>query len=234
MPDGIRTNGMSSAASALRYWERRQEVTANNLANVSTTGFKAERAFAQMMSDALPTAQTSTDMRPGALKDTGSPMDVSIEKEGFFVVGTPGGERLSRGGSFHLDASRQLVDTDGNALLGEGGPIIVPDGAMTIDHDGAVKVEGRPVGRLRLERVDPKTELQHEGGTLFIPPSVRKPLADDQRTVRQGALEESNVSSVSALVDMIAVQRAYASVQKTVTTLDGIRGVISNELGKPV
>jgi flagellar basal body rod protein FlgG len=70
---------MSSAASALRYWERRQEVVANNLANVSTDGFKGERVFARMMGDALPVPETATDVRAGAFRQTGNALDVAIE-----------------------------------------------------------------------------------------------------------------------------------------------------------
>src|SRR3954471_61611 len=102
-------NGMTSAAGALRYWERRQEVTANNLANVSTDGFKAERVFGKLM-DGAPVIGTRTDRRDGALRQTGSHLDLAIGGDGFFVVNTPAGERLTRGGSLRLDADEFLAD----------------------------------------------------------------------------------------------------------------------------
>jgi flagellar basal-body rod protein FlgF len=228
-------NGLSAAASALRYWERRQEIASNNLANVSTDGFKGERVFARMLGDALPVAQAATDTRAGSLRETHAPLDVAVMGEGYLVVDTPNGERFSRGGSLQLDADRRLVDPSGHPVLGERGPITVPQGAdLTIDASGTLKVDGKPVDRLRLERAGPGAELAHEGGNLLVPDAARAPLADRERGVRQGFVEESNVNAVASMVDMIAVQRAYASVQKAVTTMDAVRGTAVNEIGKPV
>jgi flagellar basal body rod protein FlgG len=226
--------GLSAAASALRYWERRQEVASNNLANVSTDGFKGERVFAQMLDGALPAARTANDLRAGTVRETHDPLDLSIRGPGFFVVDTPNGERLTRGGSFQLDASRRLVDGSGHPVLGENGPITIPDGTIEIDAKGVLSVDGKVVDRLRLEQPGKGAELAHEGGTLFVPDTARQPVADGERGVRQGFVEESNVNTVGSMVDMIAVQRAYASVQKAVTTIDAIRGTAVNDLGKPV
>jgi flagellar basal body rod protein FlgG len=227
--------GLSSAASALRYWERRQEVASNNLANVSTDGFKGERVFAQLLDNALPTARTSNDLRAGTLRETHDPLDVAVQGDGFLVVDTPNGERFTRGGTLALDNQRHLVDGSGHPVLGEAGPITVPDGGdIAIDAKGTLRVDGKVVDRLRLERAGDKAELAHEGGTLFVPDANRKPLGDAERDVRQGFVEESNVNTVSSMVDMIAVQRAYASVQKAVSTIDAVRGMAVNELGKPV
>src|SRR5262245_52623287 len=85
-PDMPPLNGLEAAAAALRYWERKQEVVANNLANVSTDGFKATRVFATLLDGIRPVARTSSDMSTGTLKQTGNPMDVAIEGDGFFVV----------------------------------------------------------------------------------------------------------------------------------------------------
>jgi flagellar basal-body rod protein FlgF len=234
-----RTNGLTAAASALRYWERRQEVASNNLANVSTDGFKGERVFGQMLGDATTVARAATDLRTGTLRTTGNPLDLGLAGDGFFVVQTPAGERYTRGGSFQLDADRRLVDAQGNAVLGTtgdgaSGPIVLPSGAVTVDAAGAVSVDGKAVATLRLERTAPGAQLAHEGGTLFVPDGSGQPVAAADRRVRQGSLEESNVSPIGSLVDMIAVQRAYASVQKAVTTLDAVRGTAVTDLGKPV
>lgn len=232
----MRPSGMSSAASALRYWERRQEVTANNLANVSTGGFKAERVFARLMSDGTTEADAATDFRGGTIRPTGTPLDLAQDGPGFFVVESPAGERFTRGGSFTMDDTGRVVDASGHALLGEGGPIIVPNkgGVLTVDRGGTVSVDGREIGRIRVESVPPNVRLVHESGTLFVPPAdaSRQPLGVESRTIHQGALEDSNVDSMGGMVDMISVQRAYAAVQKAVTTLDAVRGLISNELGK--
>lgn len=227
-------NGMIRAANALHYWERRQEIAAHNLANAETTGFKAERVFARIVGDAIPVADTATDMSVGALTHTGEPLDLALADGAFLIVETPNGERLSRGGSFTLDAEGRIVDHRGNPLLGEGGEIVLPPGSIEIDRAGVLRVEGSEVARLRVETVPPGTELTHDEGTLFLPDpaSVEQPV--EERQLRQGHLEASNVNTVGSLVDLISIQRNFAAVQRAVTTLDDIRGTISNELGKPV
>src|SRR5215218_8954994 len=99
-------NGMHSAASALRYWERKQEVVANNLANVSTNGFKAQRVFAKLLDGILPTAETGSDLATGTLRQTANPTDVAIDGPGFFVVSTPNGDRYTRGGTLRACSDR--------------------------------------------------------------------------------------------------------------------------------
>jgi flagellar basal-body rod protein FlgF len=227
------TNGMSSSAAALRYWERRQAVLTHNLANAETAGFKAERVFARMIDDALPVADTATDLRAGALTTTGSPGDLALEGDGFFRVETPAGERWTRGGSFRPDAEGRLVDPNGNPLLGEGGPIEVGSGDFTVAPDGTVRAGGQEVGRLRLERAAPGARLVHEGGNLLVPDPNAQPAGEETR-VRQGHREASNVSTLDAMVDMIGIQRAYASVQKAMVTLDEVRDTISNGLARPI
>jgi flagellar basal body rod protein FlgG len=226
--------GMTRAASALRYWERRQEAVANNLANADTHGFRAERTFARALGDAIPVADTATDASAGSLNPTGNPLDFALGGDGYFVVSTPQGERLTRAGSFHLAEDGRLVDPSGNAVLGESGPLVIPPGTLTADTGGGLLVDGKRIGQLRVETVPAGTQMQHEAGTLFVPPAARTAVAPEQRSVRQGFLEDSNVNTVGSMVDLITVQRSYAAVQRTITTLDGIRHTISNELGKPV
>ena len=227
MPDGI-----AAAASALRYYERRQEIVANNLANANTDGFKAERIFARLVSDSHPAPDTATDVRRGTFKETGSALDVATDSDGFFVVSTAQGERLSRGGNLQLSPDGVLTDASGHALLGEKGMIRLGPGQISIDHDGLIAVDGEAVDRLRMETVPPGTDLQHDAGTLFLPGATRQALGLGSRAVKQGFVEESNVNTVSTMVDMISVQRAYANAAKALTTLDGIRATISNDLGK--
>jgi flagellar hook-basal body protein len=118
----------------MRNLERRQEILANNLANVSTDGFKGERAFSRLLSDGVtPAIDSATDFRTGPITQTGAPLDLAITGGGFFVVRSANGERLSRGGSLRLDDNGQIVDPNGNPLLGQtdgtrdaSGPIVVP------------------------------------------------------------------------------------------------------------
>jgi flagellar basal body rod protein FlgG len=241
----MKTDGIAAAARALHYWERRQEVAANNLANANTTGFKAERIFARLMGESLPVAERGTDFAAGTLTPSANPLDLALANDAFLVVATPQGERLTRGGSFHLDPDGFVVDPNGNRLLGEKGAIRVtgrptdpksggneaPE-RIEIDARGEVRVDGMVLDRLRMESVPPGTPLDHEAGGLFVPDASRTSVGLDARDLRQGHLEQSNVSTINSLVDLISIQRNYANAQKTVSALDGIRSTIVNDLGK--
>lgn len=225
---------MSSAAAAMQMLERKQQVLANNLANASTRGFKAETAFARLMDNQLAKTDTALDLTAGSLTETHNTLDLAVEGDGFFVTNTPNGERFVRNGSFRLDPERQLVDERGNAVLGEDGPIVLPTGTVEIGADGTVKVNGRVLQRLRLERVAVGAQLQHEGGTQFVPDASRQAIPPAERTVKQGFLEESNVNTMSAMTDMLAVLHRYGAAQKALSTIDAARGTSVNDLAKPV
>ncbi len=231
MGSSIRPTGLDNATAALRYWERRQEVVANNLANVNTDGFKGERAFARLLDGNVPVVDATTDLSTGAISATGNPLDVALSGDGFFVVQTPKGERLTRGGTLSIDEDRRIVDPNGNPMLGADA---VPVGAkqILIDGQGRVRADGKDIGRLRIETVAPGTRLQHEGGSQFSTTAGRIEADMTKTKVRQGALEGSNVSSLESMVDMIAVQRAYGAVQKSIASLDTVRGMAASELGK--
>ncbi|MGH7616773.1 MAG: flagellar hook-basal body protein [Gemmatimonadaceae bacterium] len=229
-------NGLDSAASALRYWERKQEIIANNLANVSTDGFKAQRVFAKLLDGIRPVAETSSDYSVGNLRQTGNTLDVAIDGPGFFVVNTPDGERYTRGGPLRLDEKHQLVDTDGRPLLGtkKGGPITLSDGPVSIDKNGTITQDGKVVDTLRMDAAPKGVELEREGNALWVPPATKEPLAATGRNVKQGWVEESNVNSMSTLVDMISIQRAYASAQKAIVELDQVNQTITTQIAKPL
>lgn len=226
-------NGFSSSAAALRYWERRQEVAANNLANIDTAGFKAGRVFGQLLDDSLVVADVGLDLTPGALRPTGNPLDIAVEGDAFLTVETANGQRLTRGGSFSIDETGVIVDANGNALQGEGGTITVGKGVLDIGRDGVVRLDGAEVGRLLVVRAGTGAAPVPEGAGLFVPGGTEEPMAVEGQLVRQGHLEASNVGTVDAMVDMISIQRAYASVQKAMTVMDGVRETIANALARP-
>ena len=243
MGTSITPSGMDVSAAALRYWEQRQNIASNNIANVSTNGFKGERAFAVLLGNrASPVVRTATDLSAGPMSATGSPLDLAIQGSGFLVVGTAHGERLTRGGSMMIDAQHRLVDQAGDPLLadsdpagGAGSPVVVPPGTakLSIDAGGAVVADGKQVARLRLVQAPAGEQLQRDVNGLFVPAAAMTPVPDTSRSLRQGMLEQSNVSSVGSMVDMIAIQRSYANVQKVLTTMDAAREIATTEIGKP-
>ncbi|MGQ0766198.1 MAG: flagellar hook-basal body protein [Gemmatimonadota bacterium] len=228
----MKTDGIASAASAMRYWERRQEVAANNLANATTGGFKAERVFARLANNGVPVPEAETDWAEGSLAPTGNPLDVAVRGNAFLVVQTPEGERYSRGGAWSVDSDGFLTDSSGNRALGERGPVKIGGGKVEIDRTGRVIVDRIVIDRLRVETVPAGAVLTHEEGVRWIPPTERAVLPPELRDVRQGSIESSNVNSVESLVELISIQRNYAFAQKALSTIDQIRSTISNDLGK--
>lgn len=224
--------GLYTAAHALRYWENRQQVAAHNLANIETRGFKGERVFARLLEDSYVVAETGTDYSPGTLTPTGGALDLALEGPGFFVVETAEGERLTRGGALRLDEGGRIVDASGNALLGTRGPVVVPPGHLEIDATGIVRVDGAEIDRLRVEVVEPGTQLARDPGGRFVPPDLRAELAPADRRVRQGFLEESNVGAIESMVELIDIQRSFAAVQRTVLVNDGVLDTIANQIGR--
>lgn len=192
---------------------------ANNIANTDTAGYRREGFLFSEYVRALEPQDRSVsqsnvggrffDATSGAMVETGSPFDVAIESEGYFLVETPRGERLTRAGSFMLDNEGQLITPDGYRVLGEGGsPVAIPPDAasVTIAPDGTIAADGAPVGRLGLVTVAP-TALAREGDNLLL--ATEEYTQVDAPRMRQGFVEQSNVNPVMEITRLIEVQRAY-------------------------
>ncbi len=193
---------------------------ANNIANADTTGFRREGVvFAEhvrrvaggepSLSIAAAEARTISPVQ-GALATTGGPLDLAIEGEGFFLVATPAGERLTRAGAFALSAAGDLVTQDGHPVLDAGGaPLFVPPGTadLAVAADGTVSAAGRFLGQVGVVVPADPQGLAREAGTLFASEGGTLPAEDAQ--VRQGMLERANVAPIAELTRMIEVQRAY-------------------------
>jgi flagellar basal-body rod protein FlgF len=213
--------------SRLTAQQRATDVLAANIANAGTPGFKASHAvFAAELERqpgiaAPPGGQslaftwdraTWRDFAPGSLQHTGNPLDLALAGEGFFAVQTPRGERFTRAGHFTLSPDSQIVDPEGNPLLGEGGqPLTLPPGAVRIEikGDGTVSSEQGQIGRLRLVRFDEPQRLAAEGDRLFAPPQGVEPGPAERPGVVQGAVEDSNVRPVVELTRLTAGMREF-------------------------
>ena len=153
------------SASGMLVRQVRMDAISNNIANVNTTGFKRDNLFAKRMIDSLPVAgnlngehdpladslEMFTDPSVGSFEKTGSPFHVAINGSGFFVVNTPNGDRLTKSGAFHVNNEGSLVDANGNAVSGKGGPISIPDGQTAfITENGNVVSNGIVIGSLKV------------------------------------------------------------------------------------
>ncbi|MBY4894067.1 flagellar hook-basal body complex protein [Rhodobacteraceae bacterium N5(2021)] len=199
---------------------REMSVVANNIANISTTGFRSEGLiFAEHIAVTGPRDPSlsmgtaiahSISAQQGALEQTGSEFDLAIEGEGFFLIDTPDGEALSRAGAFIRNDAGELVTPDGNYLLDAGGaPVFVPPqaSAVAVAPDGTISADGQPLTVVGLYMPNDPLELTRRAGTTFTVESGVRP-AENAR-VLQGFLEQSNVDPMMQVARMIEVQRAY-------------------------
>jgi flagellar basal-body rod protein FlgF len=219
------------AASGLRARMESLDLLANNIANASTGGYKADREFYSLYvapeaagnepNNAMPVIESHwTDHAQGALHSTGNPLDVAIDGKGFFVVNGPSGPLYTRNGSFRLAADGRLTTQDGYALRATGGTPIVLDGSRRIEiaSDGTVSQEGNPVGQLELAAFPTTAGLTKQGANFFRISDTRlRPTAPTGATVAQGQLEGSNAGAAEGAVRLVSVMRQFEMLQKAVT-----------------
>jgi flagellar basal-body rod protein FlgF len=225
--------GLYLAASGMLAEQIRQDQIANDLANASTAGYKAERTTQQSFGELLLTNSvtgqqvgavttgvavtgTVTDWTPGMLKDTGEPLDFAINGDGFFAVQTPAGVRYTRNGQFSSDEQGRLVTAQGDPVLGRNNQ------PVTLGADG--KVDPRALNVVLLTNPE-KVGNNYVTGT---PGAVAGQTAG---SVRAGALEASSADPTQSMVDMMASFRAYESGQKVIHTIDETLGKAASSVG---
>ena len=197
---------------------REMQIVANNIANSATTGFRAEGLiFSEYVKPVDRGASLSmgqgnvrnTSFEQGALTQTGGTFDFAIEGDGYFLIETPSGERLTRAGAFSPSAEGELVTYDGFRVLDAGGaPLFVPPGAnIAVSADGTLSADGAPLGQMGLVRPIDASDMEREDGVMFRTEAGHEPAIGAR--VLQGSVENSNVNAVSELARMIEVQRAY-------------------------
>ncbi len=225
--------GITNTANSLSFYTRLQEVTANNVANANTDAFKADRLTGwQLPGGDHPVPVERTDLKQGTFRETSRPLDLSLDGPGFFVVRTPQGERLTRGGSLRLDQAGRLTNAEGDPLLGVGGPIVLRGTEVVVHGDGTVWVDGAAAGQLRVETVDDPTTLLKEGFGRYVPSTRPKPVPENSARVRQGAIEEANLDPLLSMVDLVTIQRAFSANVDALRVMDSVLGVVTSEVGK--
>jgi len=225
--------GLYASAAGMLAQIEHQDAISNNLANCDTPGYKrscvsissfrAELANAISSPSAsyaqcvIPVASARQDSSQGLMQDTSNPTSLAIDGPGCFVVTGPNGRRLTRSGNFTMDRSGQLVTTDGDAVLGQNGPVRVSGMNWSVDPDGSVRVDGAVVDKLRLE----------------LPGGARAASGSTERgRIIQGRLENSNVNAIQEMVSMISGLRAYEANQRAIQALDQTLDKAINQMGK--
>lgn len=244
--------------------EQRLSLIANNLANANTTGYKKDLVafhdtFQRFAHDYLvdsrsylrdkelwpqpdvlakPRLSTQTvDFSQGSLQKTGNPLDLAISGDGFFRVRTADGDFLTRTGSFQLTADGTVITEQGYELLGQGGPLVLPNGGdVEIDANGQVRFRGEEINALDLVTVTNPADLEKVGNNLYrIRQGAQATEAPaTEARVEQGFLEKANVEVVTEMVNMIEVQRAFETYQKMITGGAEMDKTVTDKVGSVI
>lgn len=238
-----------SLLSAMKGQQRQMSAVSNNLANVNTTGYKADEVvfreyYSEFIGQDLESEEemfasdgfispfsrggtsfvmpdhVSPSMKQGMFKHTNNPFDFSIQTEGFFVVETPQGARYTRNGQFLKDAEGFLITNAGHRVMGKEGPLKVEGQEFSVGRDGSVMIDGQEVGFFKIVNFEEPGRLTKLGNSYWVPGSdAQKPIDIDRPVIHQGTLEGSNVEVVQEMVKMIGVNRSYEASQKAMKSL---------------
>ncbi len=225
-------DGIELAAAGQESYANVQEVIARNLANANTIGFKKNTISFKTILSGAEGAQTSTlqteygvDQSKGNLTHTGNSLDIAIDGDGFFTLETDKGMRYTRNGQFQFSIDSEIVTDSGAKLIGQNGPVRIPNGAMEIiiDNKGVVKVDGKDIGKLTITNFTDLNQLVPTGNSMFAAPvEIIDEGGDAKFRVAQGYLERSNVNVVMEMVDMITNMRSYEASNNVIKTFSDL------------
>lgn len=239
--------GIYSAASGMIYNQYKEDVSANNIANSTTTGYKQDSVYTEpfpevsIQDSALPGGNkvigslslgvmpgwTSTDFTEGAITDTGNSLDFAIEGSGFFTVqfndGVTNSIKYTRDGSFSVDKNGMIVSSNGAYLLGQNlatgktEPISTNGGKVSVSDDGTVSINSKAMYKMDINTFGDKNSLTKYGKNMYNASSPT-PAVKGQYSIRQGALENSNTDMANEMVNMIVNFRSYQANQRVLQT----------------
>ncbi|PIR00156.1 MAG: flagellar basal-body rod protein FlgF [Nitrospinae bacterium CG11_big_fil_rev_8_21_14_0_20_45_15] len=257
--------GIYIAASAGLKQQSKLDIIANNLANLNNTGFKRDGVvfkemiapfqknggFEEARNALLPPDQSNTnvayvgindfytDHKQGGVLETGNTLDLALEGDGFFQIGTSAGTRYSRKGNFRLDTQNRLVTQEGDPVLGKNGaPVVINavGGDISIAADGIVSVgkglNNANLGQINVVRFENRDQLVKEGSGLYKKGSPDLQEEAKTTSVLQGYLETSNVNTMEEMTDMITTMRGFEAYQKVIQSIDDINGQSVNTIGR--
>ncbi len=240
-------NVMYVGLSRQQTLQHELDVIANNVANVDTAGFKLESLIVQAEPRTLPSDGSSgstlnfaydagvvRDFREASLKQTGAPLDVAIDGEGFFKVKTASGDRYTRDGRFSMDAQGRIVSQSGQPVQGDGGDITLDPtkGEPKIAGDGTISQGTETVGKLAVVSFASLSALSKDGDGLYRNDSNLQPQAATSARLRQGMVEGSNVEPITQITRLIEVSRAYENIAKMVSDTGDLSTRTIDRLGR--
>ena len=253
--------GLYTAGAGMMLQMARQDVVANNLANVNTSGYKKQVAVAQAFPNMLMSRlgeikknsqgeyqpvpiklvggvgtgaaveKIYSDLSMGNIRKTDNATDLALSSDGYFAVLTPQGERYTRNGQFKINSEGILTTNQGHPVLDTGDQPITLEGEFAIDEMGNISVHGESIAQLKTVSFDNPQYLQREGDNLLALQEREAGINLERPGILQGYIEESNVNAVKEMVEMINVVRAYESMQKVVQAEDETTQVAIDQVG---
>jgi flagellar basal-body rod protein FlgG len=232
--------GIHAAEASMRPKLARLDVLANNLANITTTGFKKDRVFVQMLKDSAAaqaegkgdldglSVRHAVDFSEGPLQNTGNPLDLAIQGRGFFVVEGRDGVRYTRNGGFTLSADGVVTTHEGYVVQGVQGPIRFPDmqrlekGNVSVSETGEIAVDKQVIGVLRVVDFLDVSQLRKDHQSLFVagPDVLPVERREGSLVIRQGHLEGSNVEGIEEMIALVELSRAFETDQRVIAAQD--------------
>jgi flagellar basal-body rod protein FlgF/flagellar basal-body rod protein FlgG len=226
-------SGYYAAMTGLVARTQALDIAATNLANASTPGYRSEQEYFRSVLLG-PDAQDSQlgktvnnfgllggdrlNLSQGAIQQTGNPLDLAVEGEGFFMVQSPNGPRYTRDGGFHRTPQGQLVTEAGDAVLSSTGQKIpIPPGEVTVGVDGTVSVAGGMVATVGVYTFPKGTQLTPEGINRYVAPEDVKPVLSKNGAIHQGAIEGANQGVIPGTMNLMLIQREAEMMQKALT-----------------
>ena len=238
------------AAAGALLQQMRMDMLSNNLANVNTSGYKADKPVFRMdalapaepgaetvpgrLSPYAPPLEALTDFSPGPAIRTGNPLDIAIVGDGFLEVQAPEGSRYTRKGNLTINEQGLLSTPEGWPVMGQGGEITIDGSKVEISALGEIYVDGEVVDALRIVNFDQPQQLLKTENTLFVAPQgiAANAVEDDQVQIAQGFLEGSNVDAIRTMTEVIETMRVFEAYQRIIRTVDETTAKTVNEVGR--
>lgn len=235
---------------AMQMISRSQEITANNLANINTPGFKKDKlffsAYSAMINDHPvkdPSPYQEINLSAGSLESTGNDFDFAISGNGFFQVNVDGQTMLSRNGRFMLDSEGFLRDENGGFVQGAGGDIFLPQLVNSnqlensqlkfeVAKDGTVRINDEQVDKIQLVTVSDVSLLERRTSSYLATKDGVQPEPDYESMVNQGFYESGNVNPLEEMISMTTDMRLFESQQRNLKTSDELLGRVTNNLSR--
>lgn len=228
---------IDSALSILSTADRQVEINAQNISNMTSPGYRAQRPFQIMVASGdidgnpTPAVRSSADFTVGKINTTGNPYDLALQSNGFFVVRSGDAIRYTRDGQFSRDTDGRLVTRDGWALQSDAGDLILKSDRIEIAADGTVSDDGQPIAHILVRDFQDKSGLQPMGAAAFAAGGGSS-MDIEHPDIRQGALESANVSTGEEMIAMMKALRSAETGQRLVQVYDDLMARAVSSFGQ--